>query len=165
MPKVVRSVVRSTLLKNVRFKNGCAVSSIGKVNLLFGFNNRLDNNWVKYSTSLYKFLETIYEKSMNKEIQFPSWLITTRTILTAKNQFSSEAKNYRPIACQNTLYKLHTGIIASFIGDHGIENNIITQEQSGAKKGSWGCQGQLMINKAVLEDAKKNRKNIFLYIN
>ena len=48
--------------------------------------------WMKYSTSLYKFIATIYEKSTNKEIQFPSWLITTKTILTAKNQFLSEAK-------------------------------------------------------------------------
>ena len=117
--------------------------------------------WVKYSTSLKKFLATIYEKSIKKEIQFPSWLITTRIILTAKNQFSFEAKNYKPITCQNILYKLYTGIIASFIEDHCIENNIITQEQTGAKKGSWGCQDQLMIYKAVLEDAKKNRKNLF----
>ena len=117
--------------------------------------------WVKYSSSLYKFLATIYEKSINKEIQFPSWLITIRTIQTAKNQFSSEAKNYRPIACQNILYKLYTGIIANLIEDHCIENNIITQEQAGAKIGSWGCQDQPMINKAVLEDAKKNRRNLF----
>ena len=96
--------------------------------------------WVKYSTSLYKFLATIYEKSINKEIQFPSWLITTRTILTARNQFSSGAKTYRPIACQNILYKLYTGIIASCIEDHCIENNIITQEQAGAEKGSRSCQ-------------------------
>ena len=41
MPKVeiVKSVVRSRLLKNVRCKNGYALSSIGKVDLLFGFSD------------------------------------------------------------------------------------------------------------------------------
>ena len=36
--RCVRSAVRSRLLRNVRCKNGCAMSSIGKVDLLFGFN-------------------------------------------------------------------------------------------------------------------------------
>ena len=39
--RCVISMVRSRLLKNVRCKNGSAVSSIGKFNLLFGFNNSI----------------------------------------------------------------------------------------------------------------------------
>ena len=51
----VRSVARSRLIKNVRCKNGCAVSRIGKVGLLFVFmivsNHCYANNsfWISFS--------------------------------------------------------------------------------------------------------------------
>ena len=40
------------LLKNVRCKNGCAVSSIGKVDLLFGFNDSISFSLEKFITDL-----------------------------------------------------------------------------------------------------------------
>ena len=39
--RCVRSVVRSWQLKNIRGKNGCSVSSIGMVDLLFGFKDSI----------------------------------------------------------------------------------------------------------------------------
>ena len=38
MLEYLKSVVRSSSFKNVRNKNGCVVSSTGKVDLSFGFN-------------------------------------------------------------------------------------------------------------------------------
>ena len=88
-------------------------------------------------------------------------LITTRTALHSKNERTKEAKNYRPIACQSILFKIYTGILNSFVQDHCQSNGIITDEQAGGKSGSWGCMDQLLINKAINEDVKKNRKNLF----
>ena len=70
-------------------------------------------------------------------------------------------KNYRPIACLNTMYKIYTGILNVFIEDHCSTNDIITLEQAGGKKGSWGCSDQLLINKMVLDEVRKYRRNLF----
>ena len=58
------------------------------------------------------------------------------------------------------MLKLYTGILASFITDHWIENNIITREQTGGKKDSWGCSEQLLINKTATEEGKNNKRNL-----
>ena len=68
---------------------------------------------------------------------------------------------YRPIACLNITYKLHTGMLYTFVEDHCSSNNIITTEQAGGKKGSWGCVDQLLTNKMILEEVVKHRPNIF----
>ena len=66
---------------------------------------------------------------------FPDWLATSKTILLPKNVLTHEAKNYRPIACQNIMHKIYTGIINNFLEDH-CSINIITPEQARGKKGS-----------------------------
>ena len=103
----------------------------------------------------------MYIRTKLREIDFPVWLITTRTALHSKNERTKEAKSYRAIACQNILFKIYTGIISSFVQDHCQSNGITADEQAGEKSGSWGCKDQLLINKAVNEDVKKNRKNLF----
>ena len=80
--------------------------------------------------------------------------------LQPKNKDTCEAKNYQPIACENTVLKLYTGILASFIMDHCVENDIITREQTGGKKCFWGCSKQLLINKTATEECKNNRQNL-----
>ena len=35
-------------------------------------------------------------------------------------------------------------------------------EQAGGKPGSWGCTDQLLINKMILDEVKKNRRNLHL---
>ena len=104
-------------------------------------NNKAPGNdliipfWIKRLTSL-------HPKSSETEI--PDWLAISRTILQPKNVNTDMAKNYRPIACLNIMYKLYTGIINQFIGEHCRSNSIITVEQAGGKRGSWGSSEQLI---------------------
>ena len=105
--------------------------------------------WIKYITSVHPWLIELYIKTKLGEIDFPLWLIITRTALHSKNERTKEAKNYRPIACQNILFKIYTGILNSFVQDHCQSNDIIADEQAGGKGGSWGCIDQLLINKAI----------------
>ena len=92
----------------------------------------------------------------------PEWLMTGRTILLPKNSETKNPKNYRPIACQNIMYKLFTGLLNSFLVDHCVENDISTLEQAGAKPGSW-CTDQLLINKMILDEVKDNRRNLYMW--
>ena len=84
----------------------------------------------------------------------PEWLVTGRTVLLPKSNETTQAKNYRPIACQNITYKVFTRMINSFIIDHCTANNIIMPEQARGKQGRWGCTDQLLINKMILDEAK-----------
>ena len=77
-----------------------------------------------------------------------------------KNENTHEAKNYRPIALLNSMYKVVTAIITDFIIDHCTTNNIVTEEQAAGKLGSWGCADQLLINKMVYDEVIKNRRNL-----
>ena len=47
-----------------------------------------------------------------------------------------------------------------FLTDHVMHNNIITDEQAGGKKGTWGTTEQLLINKSILKEAKNSRRNL-----
>ena len=80
-------------------------------------------------------------------------------MLLLKNETTHRPENYRPIALQNNLYKVYTSILNYFLEDHCRQNNIIALEQAAAKKGSWGTTDQLLLNKTIMNNIIKNRRN------
>ena len=64
------------------------------------------------------------------------------TLLLSKDKDTNQPKNYRPVAMQNTMYKVYTAILAEFIMDHCEKNNIITEEQAAKDEAS----GDVLIN-------------------
>ena len=115
-------------------------------------NNKAPGNdliipfWIKRLTSLHPILLNLYTSTKSSETEIPDWLAISRTILQPKNTNTHMAKNYRPIACLNIMYKLYTGIINQFINEHCSSKSIITVEHAGGKRGSWGFSEQLLIN-------------------
>ena len=93
------------------------------------------------------------------KLEPPEWLLTTKTLLLPKNM-TSQAQNYRPIALQNTMYKVYTAILADFISDHFEKNRIITEGQAAGKRGSWGCSDQLLVSKMIYDQVAGNRRNL-----
>ena len=53
-----------------------------------------------------------------------------------------------------------TSFINQFLHDHCDSNKIVTDEQAGGKKEVWGCLEQLIINKTILDQVKKNRRSL-----
>ena len=117
--------------------------------------DRITSFWIKKLTSVHPYLLSLLQKTGRGEMEI-------NDKYSAKNADTHLAKNYRPIACQNTTYKLHTGILNHFLYDHCSTNNIITVEQAGGKKGVWGCTDQLLINKMILDEVRSNRRNLFM---
>ena len=89
-------------------------------------------------------LTYLFEKTFNGEGELSLWLTTASTVLLPKNNDTHVAKNYRPIALLNIMYKLYKSCINSFLSDHLLRNNIITPEQAGGKQGVWGTIEQLL---------------------
>ena len=125
-------------------------------------NDLIRYYWIKKLSATHDVLVSEFKKTYEQADVLPLWLVTGRTILTPKNGHTKFAKNYRPIACQNIMYKIYTGILNAFIVDHCIHNDIITVEQAGGKPGSWGCTDQLLINKMILDEVRKHQRNLFM---
>ena len=77
-----------------------------------------------------------------------------------KNKDTDNLKNFRPIACQNNMFKLYAAIIGNFLDNHCQQNNVITLHQAGGKKDTWGYIDQLLINRTITEEVKNNRRNL-----
>ena len=58
-----------------------------------------------------------------------------KTTLTPKNENTHIAKNYRPLACLNIIYKIYKSCLNIFLQEHCIRNNTITRTSS------WKTQG------------------------
>ena len=116
--------------------------------------------WLKRIKSLKHHYKEHLIHLLKSEAEPPEWLLTSKTLLLPKNEITSQAKNYRPIALQNTMYKVYTALLVDFIMDHCEKNGIVTEEQAAGKRGSWGCSDQLLINKMIQEQVIANRKNL-----
>ena len=101
-------------------------------------------------------LNELLHSNTNKSI--PTWFSTAHTILIPKNKVTDIPKNDRPIACLNVMYKLYTSCLNSFIADHVYRNNI-TQEQAVGKRSIWETLEQLLINKNLMKEVRKMRRN------
>ena len=95
--------------------------------------DQIQTFWLKYLTSLHERLAHQLQRAHDDPNQLPSWLVKGRTTLIMKDpQKGTTAKNYRPITCLPTTWKLMSGIIADKIMSHMDNNNLLTNEQKGA---------------------------------
>ena len=76
--------------------------------------------------------------SVNDQV-LPTWLATAKITLLPKNSDICIARDYRLIALLNIIYKIYMSRVNIFLTDHVLHNNIITNEQTGEKNGTWGA--------------------------
>ena len=69
-------------------------------------------------------------------------------------------KNYRPVACKPTIFKILTSVITDRLYRHLENESIMTPQQRGGKKDCYRCKDQLIVNNAILENCKTKKKNI-----
>ena len=114
--------------------------------------------WFKNFSSLHPFLCKSLQQCV-VEGDVPGWMTKGRTVLIQKDPAKGTVVgNYRPIACLPLMWKLLTGALAGKIYDHLNANSLIPVEQKGCRKGSRGTKDQLLIDKAILQDAKKKHR-------
>ena len=115
--------------------------------------------WKKFTPAqkaLARILTTIYED--NKMI--PEWWPSGRTVLLPKVKDLSDEKNYRPITCLNTSYKILTGLLAKHMREHAVINEIWDEGQLGAVEGVLGTVDQLIIDRCIMEEVKQYQRNL-----
>lgn len=122
----------------------------------------IQNFWWKQLTQTHSYLAIHFNKMITKSEHIPEWLARGRTVLIPKTANTEDPKNYRPITCLNTMYKILTGVLSEKITEYLDENHLIPKEQKGCCRNSYGCKDQLMFSRAILEDCTKHKRKLYL---
>ena len=121
--------------------------------------DRLPNFCIKQFKSLHKSMTESYSEIIKDPKQTPDWLVEGATNLLPKKEETWSSRNYRPIACLPTTFKILTSLITDRLYNHLEKEAIMTPQQRGEKKDCYGCKDQLVINIAILENCKKRKRN------
>ena len=92
--------------------------------------------WYKQLNFCRSDLTRSYNSTLVTDQLLPTWLSIAKTTMLPKNTDAHIAKNYRPIALLNIMYKIYASCTNIFLTDHVLHNNIITNEHAGRKKGT-----------------------------
>ena len=122
--------------------------------------DKIPNFWLNTLSSAHLALTKLLNELVLHPELTPTWLCEGKTYLLAKSNDTAQAKNYRPITCLSTTYKLLTSIMTDRTYKHLEQNSLFPIEQKGCRRGSYGCKDQLMINKMILENCKKRKRNM-----
>ena len=122
--------------------------------------DKVPNFWLKQLEVVHEYVAREYTGIIKTPTKCPEWLTQGLTYLLPKTEETKNPKNYRPITCLPTMYKILTSVITERTYNFLEVNNMLPPEQKGCKRGSYGCKDQLLINKMILEDSKVKKKNL-----
>ena len=122
--------------------------------------DKIPNFWLHHLSAAHELLAKTLSRIISEPELMPSWLTKGTTYLLPKSDETEDPKNYRPITCLSTTYKLLTSILTEKTYSHLTDHGILPAEQKGCRRGSYGCKDQLLINKMIPEDCHKKKKNL-----
>ena len=120
----------------------------------------IQNYWWKKFESAQKALTRAFTKLKEDNSMIPIWWPTGRMVLLPKTKNLEDEKNYRPITCLNTSYKIMTGVLAKYMREHTMENEIWDEGQLGAVEEVLGTVDQLIIDRCIMEEVKQYHRNL-----
>jgi len=122
--------------------------------------DEIQNFWLKQFPSAHKFLALAFNKILHSNQPIPEWMTRGRTTLIPKNSDTGNPKNYRPITCLSTTYKILTSIIAKKISKHLRDHHLFPTEQKGNIKDTLGCKEHLLTSKIIVDSCKRHQRNL-----
>lgn len=122
--------------------------------------DKVHNYWLKYFPAAHENIRQSFIACLENNESFPRFLIKGRTTLIFKKGDKSDPKNYRPITCLSSLYKLFTSIISDETYLHCERNNLLSEAQKGCIRGSLGCKNQLIVDSVILKQVETRKRNL-----
>jgi len=83
--------------------------------------------WLKQLTATHKHIAALFNKLIEED-QTPEWLTAGVTFFIPKKGNTENPKNYRPVTCLSTIYKLMTSIISRRIKKYMDDENLMQLE-------------------------------------
>ena len=128
-------------------------------------HDKIPNFWLKSMPTIHTYLAQCFNQCVEQTEEMPEWIVRGKTTLLPKSEKTTDASQYRPITCLTTMWKCLTGMIGEKIATFMNENSMLAVEQQGGIKKSYGTKTQLLINRNILSDAARNKKNLhMLYV-
>ena len=122
--------------------------------------DQIPNCWLKQLTATHRHIAAIFNKLIEED-QIPEWLTAGVTYLTPKKENTENLKNYRPVTCLPTMYKLITSVINRRMQKYMDDENLIPKVQKACCRVSKGCKDQQLISKAILLECKSKKKLVY----
>ena len=126
-------------------------------------NDGIANFWIKNLTSIPDELTTAYNDILKHRETAPAWLTEGLTYLLPEAKETKNPKIRRTIA-QLLAYQYCKKILRSTLTERSYafleEKELLPTEQKWWKRGSYACTEQLLINKMVLENCKRTKRNL-----
>ena len=120
----------------------------------------LQGYWIQACRSLHGDMERLLNKCLG-DGWVPSWMSQGRTVLIQKDFRKGDVSiNYRPITCLSIMWEILTGAIADCIYESLDSRGLLTAKQKGCKHGTRGTHDLIYIDKMVLREVKRRRKNL-----
>ena len=96
---------------------------------------------------------------IQRDTEFPTWLPGPRAVMI-KKQENPAPQDHRPITCLNNIYTVVASVVNEALKSHEKFQQLPQLDQRRSKPGSMDCIDNLLLDKAILEDSKRNRKNL-----
>ena len=121
--------------------------------------DKITNVWWKRAGTLHKgVVESFKEVSKSSE-DYPECFSEGKTSLIPKEgEFLSE--NQRPITCLNNMYKWFTSCLLAPMDQHLELYGLMESQQRGAKSGCFGTMDNLLIDRALMLDCQRGKRNL-----
>ncbi|XP_022814502.1 uncharacterized protein LOC111348202 [Spodoptera litura] len=119
----------------------------------------LHNFWIRWFISSHSCLASQFQSALESG-SLPQFFTTGLTHLLHKSGSTTEPKNYRPITCLPTIYKLLTSILRAKLNKHIEDNNIMSASQNGCRNGSRGTKELLLIDMSICQQVRRSHKNL-----
>ena len=79
---------------------------------------------------------------------------------TTKNGRCKQREELPPNNMSETISKIFTGMIGSYMKNHADRNNIWDKSQLGTCSGAPGTVGQLVIDNAIMDEVREKQRNL-----
>ena len=120
----------------------------------------IHNFWIKKFSSIHCVLASQFQELLENPADIPLELCSGLTYMIPKSDKTDDPKEYRPITCLSTVYKLLTKILCEKINNHLNHHNIIAREQNGCRHGSKGTKELLVIDNVVGKQAIHKQRHL-----
>ena len=120
----------------------------------------IQNFWWKKFQGVWKALVRSFNEWIEQPDRIPEWVTHGRTVLLPKLEDLSDEKEYRPITCLNTCYKIFTGNVGSYMKEHAERNSIWDRSQLGTCSGVLGTVDQLIVDNTIMDEVRGKRRNL-----
>ena len=112
----------------------------------------------KKTDKIHERIATQLKEILEGTKEILSWMTYEIIVLYQKDPVS--VKNFRPITCLLFLWKLLPGIISDDMYCFMENKHLLPEKQKGCRRKNRGTKDQLLIDKTVLKDCRKRRKNL-----